>query len=147
MNGELPYRAATDGVRAEIARTDTKAGSLLAALGLPLAVLVPTVPGRNLPAVAMALVGAGAAGLVAAMVMVLLVILPRIAGAPRRTYLYWATCTPQEVTADLETPADPAEDIVRLSRIARDKYAILCAAIYTTVLALTALATAVLTAL
>lgn len=70
-------------VRDEISRTDTKAGILLTALGLPLAALVATVPGHHASPVATALLGIGALGLLTAMLVVLLVVRPRITGAPR----------------------------------------------------------------
>ncbi|MFC6364347.1 hypothetical protein, partial [Nonomuraea thailandensis] len=57
-------QAGTD-VVGEIARTDSKASALLAAFGIPLAVLVAAVPGHELPVPAAILVGVRAVGLVA----------------------------------------------------------------------------------
>ncbi|MEO3978090.1 Pycsar system effector family protein [Streptomyces sp. CAU 1734] len=108
----------------EISRTDGKAAVLLAAFSLPLAVLLAAVPGRSLPAHATVLVGLGTTGLVAAMLTVLFVVRPSISGIRRGTFLYWARCTPEEAVADI-AEADShshAEDLVRVSRIARKKF-------------------------
>ncbi|MFF3547615.1 Pycsar system effector family protein [Streptomyces platensis] len=138
--------AALTQVLAEIARTDTKASTLLAAFALPLAVLVAAVPGHSLPRAAAALTGLGAVGLVGAMLIVLLVVRPRITGTPRGSYLYWATCTPDEVLADLRKE-NRAEHIARLSRIAHAKYRALRTAIDVTAGALVALVAALLVVL
>lgn len=114
--------ADTAAVHAEIARADTKSSALLAAFGLPLAVLVAAAPGAALPWPAAVLVGAGAVGLVAALVIVLTAVRPRLDAAPRGSYLYWARCTPAEVLADPATLDDRAAQLVRLSQIARRKY-------------------------
>ncbi|MFJ3673651.1 Pycsar system effector family protein [Streptomyces sp. NPDC090106] len=115
-------------VIAEIARTDTKAGALLAAFGLPLAVLVGTLPGRHLDPIAAILVGLGAVGLVAAILVVLASVRPARAGRPRGSYLHWAACTAEEVIADV-TVDQRAERIVTLSKVAERKYAALRLAI------------------
>jgi hypothetical protein len=133
-------------VRDEIGRTDTKAGVLLTALGLPLAALVATVPGHQVSPTAAALLGIGALGLLTAMLVVLLVVRPRITGAPRGTYLHWAHCeTTEQLLEDLRDDTG-AEDLIRLSRLARAKYRALRAAIDITVVALAALAAALLAA-
>jgi hypothetical protein len=130
-------------VRDEIARTDTKGGVLLTALGLPLAAIVATVPGHHVSPTAAALLGIGALGLLTAMLVVLLVVRPRITGAPRGTYLYWAYCTTEQVLEDLHDDTG-VEDLIRLSRLARTKFRALKAAIDITVAALIALAAALL---
>ncbi|EDY49047.1 Pycsar system effector family protein [Streptomyces clavuligerus] len=72
-------------------------------LVLLLTVVLATVPGRDLPSHSALLIGTGALGLAAAVVVVLLVVRPSLSGAPHGTFLHWATCTPQEVAADLAT--------------------------------------------
>ncbi|MFC9431496.1 Pycsar system effector family protein [Streptomyces sp. NPDC056987] len=127
---------------AEIARTDTKGGTLLAALALPLAILVDKVPGGHLTTVGTILVSVGTIGLIGAVLLVLLVILPRISGAPRGSYLYWAHCTPEQLVEDLRS-SHRAEQIIRLSKIATTKYTLLRRAIFLTAGAFIALAAAI----
>ena len=67
--------AANATVLAEISRTDAKSGVLLTAFALPLAALVAAVPGQHPAPLAAALVGIGTAGLVLAMLVVLVVAL------------------------------------------------------------------------
>ncbi|MEU9056243.1 Pycsar system effector family protein [Streptomyces sp. NPDC048384] len=110
------------------ARTDTKAAALLTAFGLPLAVLVATLPSRHLNPAASVLVGLGAVGLVAAILVVLLAVRPARAGRPRGSYLYWAGCTAEDVAADVAVDRRP-ERIVALSKVAVHKYAALRLAI------------------
>lgn len=138
-------QARTD-VVAEISRTDSKAAALLTAFGIPLAVLVAAVPGHDLPAPAGILVGLGAVGLVAAMLVVLLVVRPRLGGNARGSYLHWATCTPEEVRADV-TVDRTAERVVKLSQIAAEKYRALKVAIDITAGALVLLVLALAAAL
>ncbi|MGW7461002.1 Pycsar system effector family protein [Streptomyces sp. NPDC054797] len=128
-------------VIAEMGRTDAKASALLTVLGIPLAVLIAAVPGRDIPVAATVLVGLGVAGLAAAMLLVLAIVLPRLGGDARGSYLHWATCTPEEVTADL-TVDRGAERLVALSKIALKKMRALRVAIFTTAGALGALALA-----
>ncbi|MDT9686395.1 DUF5706 domain-containing protein [Streptomyces sp. TRM76323] len=139
--------AATTTVLAEISRTDAKAGVLLTSFSLPLAALVATVPGRDLPPLAAVCVGAGTVGLVAAMLTVLVVVRPRLDGEHRGSYLHWARCTPDQVLADLAAPTGQAEHVIRLSEIARRKYGGLRLAVDITGTSLVALAAALLTAL
>jgi hypothetical protein len=134
-------------VRTEIQRADTKATALLTALSLPLAVLAAVVPGRDLPVASAALVAVGGAGLLAAMVAALSVLRPRIGGAPPGTFLYWATCTPEQLLADLARQGQLAEDLVRLSVLARAKFGRLRLAVDITTGALTVLAAGALPAL
>ncbi|GAA2687005.1 Pycsar system effector family protein [Streptomyces lunalinharesii] len=110
-------------VDTEISRSNTKSGLLLNALTLPAAVLVGTLPGRHLPVACSALVGLGTTGLVAAMLTVLTVVRPQIRHAARGTFLFWATCTPEEAEEDLALAQDTkAADLVRLSQIAKRKF-------------------------
>ncbi|WP_431776504.1 Pycsar system effector family protein [Streptomyces cucumeris] len=151
----LARRAATAGahlqqartdVTAEISRTDSKASALLTAFGIPLAVLVAAVPGHDLPTASAILVGIGALGLVAAMLVVLLVVRPRLGGNVRGSYLHWATCTPEEIRADV-TVDRTAERIAKLSQIAAAKYRALKLAIDITAGALVVLLLALAVAL
>jgi hypothetical protein len=139
--------AATMTVLAEISRTDAKSGVLLTAFSLPLAALVAAVPGRHLPGLSAVLVGLGTVGLVAAMLVVLVVVRPRLGGAARGSYLYWSLCTPDEVVQDLREPVNQAAHVVHLSLIAKRKYRGLQVAIDITALALITLAAALLAAL
>ncbi|MGW6850416.1 Pycsar system effector family protein [Streptomyces virginiae] len=133
-------QARTD-VIAEMGRTDAKASALLTVLGIPLAVLIAAVPGHHLPAAATVLAGLGVTGLAAAMLLVLAIVLPRLGGDARGSYLHWATCTPEEVTADLAVDRS-AERLVVLSKIALKKMRALRIAIFVTAGALAALALA-----
>lgn len=137
---------ARDHVAAEITRTDTKATALLTAFGIPFAVLVATVPGRDFPTAAAVLAGAGTVGLVAALLTVLLALRPRLGGTTRGSYLHWAQCTPEDITEDLATDRN-AEHIVQLSQAAVQKYKALRRAIDLTAAALCVLALALLVAL
>lgn len=131
---------------AEISRTDSKAAALLTAFGIPLAVLVAAVPGHDLPTGAAILVGLGALGLVAAMLVVLLVVRPRLGGTVQGSYLHWAHCTPEEVRADIAVDRT-AERVVKLSQIAAAKYRALKLAIDITAGALAVLLMALAVAL
>ncbi|MEU0023522.1 Pycsar system effector family protein [Streptomyces rochei] len=139
--------AATGTVLAEISRTDAKSGVLLTSFSLPLAALVAAVPGKALPGTSAVLVGVGTVGLVAAMLVVLLVVRPRLGGAARGSFLYWSLCTADELLADLQAPADRATHVVHLSQIAKRKYRGLRLAGDITAASLVALAAALLTAL
>ncbi|MFH8520296.1 Pycsar system effector family protein [Streptomyces gelaticus] len=137
-------QAATTTVLTEIARTDAKAGTLLSTVSLPLAALVAVLPGRDLPGPVATLVALGAAGLITAMLTVLAVVRPRIATRARGNFLHWATCTPDELTADLADRPDGAAHLVDLSKIAVRKYRGLQLAGDITAAALTLLALALL---
>ncbi|MGW2724123.1 Pycsar system effector family protein [Streptomyces sp. NPDC001492] len=139
--------AATANVLAEISRTDAKSGVLLTAFSLPLAALVAAIPGRTLPGASGLLVGAGTVGLLVAMLVVLSVVRPRLAGAARGSYLYWSLCTAEELVADLEVPKNQAEHVIHLSRIAKRKYLGLRVAGDITGVSLVVLAAALLVAL
>ncbi|MFJ4343200.1 Pycsar system effector family protein [Streptomyces sp. NPDC088915] len=130
----------------EITRTDSKAAALLAAFGLPLAVLVAALPGRDLSAGTAVLIGLGALGLVTAMLVVLLAVRPRLTRGARGSYLHWAACTPEQVRADLSVDRN-AEQVVRLSQIAQAKYRALKVAIDITAGALVVLLLALAVAL
>lgn len=137
--------AAITTVLAEISRTDAKSGVLLTAFSLPLAALVAAIPGYALPGLASFLVCAGTVGLVAAMLVVLLAVRPRLGGAARGSYLYWSLCTPNELVEDLKTPTNQAEHVIHLS--AKRKYRGLQIAIDITGISLIALVAALPAAL
>ncbi|MGW3253541.1 Pycsar system effector family protein [Streptomyces fungicidicus] len=139
--------AANATVLAEISRTDAKSGVLLTSFSLPLAALVAVVPGHDLPPVVGLLVGAGAVGLIAAMLVVLVVVHPRLSGAARGSFLYWSLCSPDDLVKDLQTPGDRVAHVIHLSQIARRKYAGLRLAGIITGVSLLALGAALLAAL
>ena len=139
--------AANTTVLAEISRTDAKSGVLLTSFSLPLTALVVAVPGNALPTMTARLVSVGTVGLVAAMLVVLLVVRPRLGGAARGSFLYWSLCTPEELVEDLKAPKNQAEHLIHLSKIARRKYRGLRIAVDVTGASLVALAVALLTAL
>ncbi|MFE4582926.1 Pycsar system effector family protein [Streptomyces chartreusis] len=139
--------AAITAVLAEISRTDAKSGVLLTAFSLPLAALVATIPGRTLPGASGLLVGVGTVGLLAAMLVVLFVIRPRLGGAARGSYLYWSLCTTEELIEDLTVPTNQAEHVIHLSNIAKRKYRGLRFAGDITGVSLVALAAALVAAL
>ncbi|WP_405818256.1 DUF5706 domain-containing protein [Streptomyces sp. NBC_01390] len=105
-------------VKAEIARTDTKTGLLLAFVG---AVLAGTwTVARDLPLTAAALtVGStGILALITAAGLLLRSVRPNLSGG--RGFPLWATLTPEQITAALSE--DIGADIAGLSRIAVVKF-------------------------
>lgn len=112
--------AAHTEVKAEIARTDTKTGLLLAFVG---AVLAGTwTVARDLPlnTAALAVGGTGILALLTAAGLLLRAVRPNLGGARPCGFPLWATLTPEEITAALA--ADLATDIAGLSRIAVVKF-------------------------
>ncbi|MFB7677868.1 Pycsar system effector family protein [Kitasatospora purpeofusca] len=134
---DAQWTAARTEVTGEIRQTDAKAGALLSALAVTVAVLTATVQGRSLTGAATALVWLGGGALVVALVMVLLAICPMLGPAEgaRGSFLYWAECLPEQLVADLATDRR-AERIQTLSRIARRKHRLLRRAIHLTIGAL-----------
>ncbi|MFI6377444.1 Pycsar system effector family protein [Streptomyces sp. NPDC050546] len=105
-------------VKAEITRTDTKTGLLLAFVGAVLAgawTVARDLP-LNLPAYLVG--GAGIALLVAAAGLLLRSTRPNLRG--RHGFPLWATLTAEEITAAVER--DLAADIAGLSRLAVAKF-------------------------
>ncbi|MGC5041389.1 Pycsar system effector family protein [Streptomyces sp. DT190] len=105
-------------VKAEITRTDTKTGLLLAFVGAVLAgawTVAGDLP-MNLPAYIAG--GLGMALLVAAAGLLLRSTRPNLRG--RHGFLLWATLTAEEITAAVER--DMAADIAGLSRLAVAKF-------------------------
>ncbi|MDQ1016379.1 Pycsar system effector family protein [Streptomyces afghaniensis] len=108
-------------VKAEITRTDTKTGLLLAFVGAVLAgawTVARDLP-LNLPSYLVG--GAGIALLVAAAGLLLRSTRPNLRG--RHGFPLWATLTAEEITAAVAT--DLAADIAGLSRLAVAKFTVL----------------------
>ncbi|MFF2021865.1 Pycsar system effector family protein [Streptomyces sp. NPDC058171] len=97
-------RAAHEEVRAEIARTDQKAGLLLAFVGVLLAgvltVATSTTPTRA-PSSALAVGGAGVVFLVMAAAVALWVVRPALPRSAVGGFPCWATLTPERLHAHL----------------------------------------------
>ncbi|MFD8564677.1 Pycsar system effector family protein [Streptosporangium canum] len=120
-------QAEADAVRLELARVDVKATALLGMAGTMFAVLAAAVTVKLPPPAALISVALGAALLAAAIVMLLIVIRPAL---PRRGqggtgFVTHADLTsPHELVATLV--ADPehrlANEVLRLSSLARTKY-------------------------
>jgi hypothetical protein len=93
---------AIDHTAGEISRTDNKAGLLLALDGVLVAAVATL--GSNLPIAALILAGLGVVALVAAVVLGLLVVRPRLGtpnGNDRGSFVHWAACTDAEVVESL----------------------------------------------
>ncbi|MFJ4552792.1 Pycsar system effector family protein [Streptomyces sp. NPDC088817] len=106
-------------VKAEIARTDSKTGLLLAFVGAVLAGAWTVA--RDLPLTLSAAIvgGGGLAVLVAAAGMLLRSVRPNLGG--RHGFPLWATLTPDEITTNLND-GDLAADVAGLSRLAVAKF-------------------------
>ncbi|MFZ3476096.1 Pycsar system effector family protein [Streptomyces sp. 2.9] len=145
--GDLGYLAqAQASVLAELGRTDAKAGALLAALALPLAVLAAALPGHTWPPAATVLMTLGGVGYAAALLLVLATVRPRLPHSARASFRSWADLTPEQLPAALASPAEQAATIVMLSRLTRAKYRALRAAIDIAAAATVLLAAALFTA-
>jgi hypothetical protein len=115
---ERSLMAAHAEVKAEITRTDTKTGLLLAFVGAVLAgawTVARDLP-MNLPAYVVG--GLGMAALVTAAGLLLRSVRPNLGG--RHGFPLWATLTAEEITAALSQ--DLSADIAGLSRIAVAKF-------------------------
>ncbi|MFG2591668.1 Pycsar system effector family protein [Streptomyces sp. NPDC048438] len=121
MSALTPQQALTAAhaeVKAEIARTDTKTGLLLAFVGALLAgawTVAKDAP-LNVPAIVVGGLGMGL--LVAAAGLLLRSVRPNLGG--RHGFPLWATLTAEEITATLSR--DPSADIAGLSRLAVTKF-------------------------
>lgn len=132
-----------------IRNADQKANNLLTVFSIPLAVLIAAVPGHSLPPASTALLATGAAGLVAAMLIALYVLNPRLSGATRGGFLRLAQCHPDNIPQELAAAArgnDDHAELVKLCRIARHKYRALQVGYATTAISLLLLVAAALTA-
>ncbi|WP_327156895.1 Pycsar system effector family protein [Streptomyces tubercidicus] len=107
-------------VKAELARTDTKAGLLLAFTGAMLAGAWTVATSVHLPPAAMAFGAAGVAVLLAAATYLLRTVRPNLGGP--QGFPKWATLTPDEIRDALSEDDRPAH-IAALSRIAVAKFA------------------------
>lgn len=118
MSADRKLTAAHAEVKAEIARTDTKTGLLLAFVGAVFAgawTVGRSLP-VNLPACLAGVLGMGL--LVAAAGLLLRSVRPNLRG--RHGFPLWATLTPEEIPAALSR--DLAADITGLSRLAVGKF-------------------------
>ncbi|MFF7226608.1 Pycsar system effector family protein [Streptomyces massasporeus] len=118
MSAARSLTAAHAEVKAEITRTDTKTGLLLAFVGAVLAGAWTVA--RDLPLTLPACIagGAGMVLLVAAAGLLLRSTRPNLRG--RHGFPLWATLTAEEITAAVAT--DVAADIAGLSRLAVAKF-------------------------
>ncbi|MEE1758171.1 Pycsar system effector family protein [Streptomyces sp. SP18BB07] len=140
---ERNLTAAHAEVKAEIARTDTKTGLLLAFIGAVLAgawTIAKDAP-LNLPAYIIG--GVGMVVLVVAAGVLLRSVRPNLKG--RHGFPLWATLTAEEITATL-AEVDLSADIAGLSRLAVVKFTGLRRAIDLTCVGGALLAVAVLVA-
>ena len=112
-------------VRAEIARTDTKTGLLLAFVGAVFAGAWTVARDLPLNLAAYAAGGLGLALMVAAAGLLLRSVRPNLRG--RHGFPLWATLTPEEIPAAVS--GDLAADVAGLSRLAVAKFACLRRAI------------------
>ncbi|SCD34803.1 hypothetical protein GA0115251_104522 [Streptomyces sp. TverLS-915] len=111
-------KAAHAEVKAEIARTDTKTGLLLAFLGAVLAGSWTLAKDAPLTAPAWVAGGLGTALLLGAAGLLLRSVRPNLSG--RHGFPLWATLTAEEITAAVR--GDLAADVAGLSRLAVVKY-------------------------
>ncbi|BBC37042.1 putative mobile element trasfer protein [Streptomyces graminofaciens] len=106
-------------VKAEIARTDTKTGLLLAFIGAVLAGAWTVAKDMPLNPAAYAVGGSGMVLLVGASGLLLRSVRPNLRG--RHGFPLWATLTAEEITATL-AEVDRSADIAGLSRLAVAKF-------------------------
>nr|WSX25633.1 DUF5706 domain-containing protein [Streptomyces tubercidicus] len=113
----------TDGladVAAEITKADTKAGQVLTLDGLLVAAL--SLMGKGAAGAALIAEASGALALTSSVLLALLVIRPRLSpgGKTDRSFVYWATATPEKIAEGLREDRRKARLRV-LSRIALRK--------------------------
>ncbi|MFH8751083.1 Pycsar system effector family protein [Streptomyces rimosus] len=109
-------------VRSEIARTDTKASILLAALAIiagPLASNAGALIRSGWPTAATTVLAVLLAG--AAAWLLLDVVLPRLNGSGTDNFIHYARCTRADLYTALHVTADPYTELINLSRIADTK--------------------------
>ncbi|MGW3090101.1 Pycsar system effector family protein [Streptomyces sp. NPDC001108] len=139
LDSALSYAAA------DLARTDTKAASLLTLDGLLVAAL--SLGATDLHGLALVLAVAGVVALVAGVVLAILVIKPRLQGtgtADRASYVYFAGADPAAIAEAMASDRRPAR-LQALSRIALRKMRMLGLACTTSLVATVAIAAALLT--
>ncbi|MEV7345040.1 Pycsar system effector family protein [Streptomyces sp. NPDC093544] len=118
MSTPQTLAAAHAEVKAEIARTDTKTGLLLAFVGAVLAGSWTVAKDLPLPLHAYIAGGLGMGLLVTAAALLLRSVRPNLSG--RHGFPLWATLTADQITATLSE--DLSADIANLSRIAVAKF-------------------------
>ncbi|MEU2789048.1 Pycsar system effector family protein [Streptomyces sp. NPDC007100] len=109
-------------VRVEIARTDTKASILLAALAIvagPLASNAPALFHRGWPTAVSTVLAVLLAG--AAAWLLLDVVLPRLNGGGPTNFIHYARCARADMYTALHVTADPYTELINLSQIADAK--------------------------
>lgn len=121
MNQYDALTAAHAEVKAELARTDTKAGLLLAFVGAALAGVWTVVSSTRMPAAALVVGGIGVAVLLGVVTLLLVAVRPNLAGASAG-FPKWATLTAEELRESFREDKR-VEHITVLSRIAVAKYA------------------------
>jgi hypothetical protein len=107
-------------VASEIGRTDNKTSFLLAFNGAVIAGLVGSAD-KDLPLLCLVAGGLAVLALAASTILLLLVVLPRLHGADRASFPYWARCDSQQILAEMSD--DRRADRLRvLSQIALPKF-------------------------
>ncbi|GHE34115.1 Pycsar system effector family protein [Streptomyces capitiformicae] len=107
-------------VASEIGRTDNKTSFLLAFNGAIIAGLVGSAD-KDLPVLCLVAGGLAVLALAASTILLLFVVLPRLHGADRASFPYWATCDTQQILAEMSD--DRRADQLRvLSQIALPKF-------------------------
>ncbi|MBP5888704.1 MULTISPECIES: Pycsar system effector family protein [Streptomyces] len=130
-------------VQSEIGRTDGKTSFLLAFNGAVIAGLVGSAD-KDLPVLCLVAGGLAVLALAASTILLLLVVLPRLHGADRASFPYWATCDTQQILAEMSD--DRRADRLRvLSQIALPKFQGLRRAIRLSLAAVVLIVIAVLT--
>ncbi|MFJ2923363.1 Pycsar system effector family protein [Streptomyces sp. NPDC087307] len=130
---------------ADLARTDTKAASLLTLDGLLVAAL--SLGATDVHGLALVLAVTGAVALIAGVVLAVLVIKPRLTSkgtTDRASYVYYASADPAAIADALAADRRPAR-LQALSRIALAKMRMLSAACSVSVVATVTIAAALLT--
>lgn len=108
-------------VKAEIARTDTKASLLLAFDGVALAGMWTLGSQPGVPLAARVVGGVAIVSLLASVTLLLLVVRPRLSPTAARVgFPRWADLTPEQLTTEL-TQDQTADHVVALSRIVMAK--------------------------
>ncbi|MFF1790775.1 Pycsar system effector family protein [Kitasatospora sp. NPDC058243] len=125
-------------VAAEIARTDTKASTLLSAGGILAAALGLTTSGGHTHTASTVI---AAAVLGAALVLAAMVIRPRLGGDTSGSYLQWADLHPNDIAGEVQQDRRAAR-LVALSGLCAQKMIILRWATDTTIAAVIAIAIA-----
>ncbi|MEU7120384.1 Pycsar system effector family protein [Streptomyces zaomyceticus] len=117
---DIALTAAHAEVKAELARTDTKASLLLAFTGAALAAVWTIASNTRLHPAALVVGGAGAVVLLGVVALLLRAVRPNLGGGAG--FPKWATQTPEEIRTAF-TQDRRAEDIAGLSRISVAKFA------------------------